>query len=130
MSAALPTHYYAWAAEAVVLVHFLFIAFACFGGFWVWRAPRVMWLHLPAVVWGVLVEINHWICPLTPLENHLRALAGQNGYTGGFISHYLWPIIYPAGLTKEIQWVLGGALLLGNGVIYTFILRRWLRQHR
>jgi len=114
------------AADAVLLVHLLFIAFVLLGGLLVlrWRWRRLVWLHLPAVVWGVVVESMHWQCPLTPLENSLRQAAGQAGYTGGFIEHYLMPIIYPAGLTPQIQLWLGAVVLLLNGLIYAVVLLR------
>jgi hypothetical protein len=112
------------AADAVLFVHLLFIAFVLLGGLLVLRWSFVAWLHLPAAVWGVVVESMHWQCPLTPLENSLRQAAGQAGYAGGFIEHYLVPVIYPAGLTPQIQQCLGIAVLLLNGLIYTVVLRR------
>jgi len=116
------------AADAVVAFHLLFILFALLGGLLVWRWRCLVWLHVPAAVWGVLVELMHWPCPLTPLEQSLRQAAGQAGYRGGFVEHYLLPIIYPAGLTPQIQVVLGLIVLLINGLIYAAILKqRWRR---
>lgn len=118
-----------WPAVAadVVVFHLLFILFALLGGLLVWRWHGLVWLHVPAAVWG-LVELMHWPCPLTPLEQSLRLAAGQAGYRGGFVEHYLLPIIYPAGFTPQIQVVLGLIVLLLNGLIYTAILRqRWPR---
>ncbi|MDP3816918.1 DUF2784 domain-containing protein [Pseudomonas sp.] len=112
------------AADAVLLVHLLFIAFVLLGGLLVLRWRRLVWLHLPAVVWGVVVESMRWQCPLTPLENSLRQAAGQAGYAGGFVEHYLMPIIYPAGLTPQIQLWLGAVVLLLNGLIYAVVLLR------
>src|SRR3990167_10903844 len=98
------------AADAVLLLHLLFIAFALFGGLLVLRWRWLAWLHLPAVGWAVTVEALQLLCPLTPLENDLRHAVGQAGYSTGFIEHYLLPIIYPAGLTPVIQlWQIGRA---------------------
>ncbi|MFI8383587.1 DUF2784 domain-containing protein [Pseudomonas sp. NPDC079086] len=116
------------AADGVVVVHLLFILFAVLGGILVWRWRGLAWLHLPAAFWGVLVELMHWPCPLTPLEHSLRLAAGQAGYNGGFVEHYLLPIIYPAGLTPQIQIGLGVFVLLLNGLIYGVLLwQRWRR---
>ncbi|MDX9741633.1 MAG: DUF2784 domain-containing protein [Gammaproteobacteria bacterium] len=111
-------------ADAVLLVHFLFIAFVVAGGFLVLHWPRMAVLHLPAAAWGVLVEWMGWPCPLTPLEQMLRRAAGQEGFQGGFIEHYLWPLIYPEGLTRELQLVFGLLVLLINVTIYGAILAR------
>lgn len=108
----------------VVGLHFLFVAFVVAGGFLAWRRPRLAWVHVPAAIWGALIEFLGWICPLTPLENHFRRLAGDAGYAGGFIEHYLIPVIYPAGLTPAIQVALGIAVLAVNGVAYGMLLRR------
>ena len=91
------------AADAVALLHLAFVLFAVFGGLPVWRWPRLAWLHLPAVLWGGWIEFSGWTCPLTPLENLLRRAVGEAGYGGGYIDHYLWPPLYPAGLTREGQ---------------------------
>ena len=116
------------AADAVVVFHLLFILFALLGGLLVWRWRSLVWLHVPAAMWGVLVELMHWPCPLTPLEQSLRQAAGQAGYSGGFVEHYLLPIIYPNGLTPQIQIGLGVFVLLLNVLIYGALLwRRWLR---
>ncbi len=111
-------------ADIVLVVHFLFIAFVVAGGFLAIRWPRVAWAHLPCLVWGALIEFVGWVCPLTPLENSLRAAGGEAGYSGGFIEHYLLPVIYPAGLTRRIQVWLGLALLAVNVVAYGWFLRR------
>ena len=111
-------------ADAVLVFHGLFIAWAAAGAIAVWRWPRLMWLHLPALAWAVWIEASGRICPLTPLENSLRRAAGQQGYSGGFIDHYLGRIIYPNGLTREMQWVIAGVLLLVNLGLYTLIVRR------
>ncbi len=103
--------------DLIVLLHFLFILFVIFGGFLVWKWKKLLWLHLPAALWGALIEFGGWICPLTRLENILRSNA-RGGYSTGFIEHYLLPIIYPGGLTREIQIGLGVIVLLLNMFIY------------
>lgn len=105
-------------ADAVLVLHLAFIVFAVAGGLLLWRWPRVVWLHVPAVLWGVGIELSGGMCPLTPLENRLRQLAGEAGYAGGFIEHYLLPLIYPPGLTPTWQWVLGGGLAVFNVLVY------------
>lgn len=110
------------AADLLVLLHLAFIVFVVLGGLLVWRWWRVVFLHLPASVWGVLLEFNGWQCPLTPLEQQLRVAAGEAGYSGGFIAHYLLPVIYPAGLTPAFQVALGTGALLINLVIYGWLL--------
>jgi hypothetical protein len=115
---------YRWLADLVVVVHALFVVFAVLGGALVLWRPWIAWLHLPAAVWAVLIEFFGWICPLTPLENALRARAGAATYSDGFISHYVLRALYPAGLTPEIQWVLGGIALGVNILMYTLVLRR------
>lgn len=114
-------------ADAVLVLHLLFVAFALAGGLLALRWRWMPWLHLPALAWGVVVELAGWICPLTPLENVLRAAGGEAGYTGGFIEHYLLPMLYPAALTRETQWLLGGSLLAFNVVVYLLL---WHRRKR
>ncbi|MGE8498722.1 MAG: DUF2784 domain-containing protein [Pseudomonas sp.] len=115
-----------FAADAVLLIHLLFILFAVLGGLLLLRWSWLIWLHLPAAVWGVTVEVMHLQCPLTPLENSLRHTAGEAGYDGGFIEHYLVPIIYPAGLTPQIQLWLGAFVLIVNLLVYGVIgWRAW-----
>jgi hypothetical protein len=111
-------------ADLVVGVHALFVAFVLLGGLLALRWPRVAVLHLPAAVWGALIEFQGWVCPLTPLENSLRAAAGQAGYRGGFIEHYVLPALYPVGLTGNVQLLLGTAVVVVNVVVYTLVLRR------
>ena len=113
------------AADALVLLHLVFILFVLGGGLLLLRWPRLAWLHLPAVAWGAVVELCHLLCPLTPWENQLRRAAGQAGYDGGFVEHYLIPLIYPAGLTSQIQLWLGALVLLVNGAVYGWLLWRW-----
>jgi hypothetical protein len=111
-------------AEGVLLLHLLFILFVVLGGLWVLRRPRLAWVHLPAALWGAGIEFFGWVCPLTPLENALRRVAGEAGYRGGFIEHYLLPVIYPGALTREIQIGLGLAVVAINAVMYGLLLRR------
>jgi hypothetical protein len=110
-------------ADFTVLLHLAFILFAVLGGLLALRWPRAAWVHLPAAAWAAAIELGGWICPLTPLENALRA--GEAGYAGGFVEHYLLPLIYPAGLTREIQFALAGFVLLVNIAIYLAVARRW-----
>ena len=118
---------YRFLANAVVSIHALFILFVVLGGFLAWRRRWVAAVHIPCAIWGVLIEYRGWICPLTPLENALRAKAGQQGYSGGFIEHYLMPTIYPSGLTPRVQALLGTFVLVVNAFAYTVLLRRILR---
>ncbi len=118
------------AADLVVLLHLGFIIFVVCGGLLLSRWPRLLWLQLPAVVWGVLLEFSGWICPLTPLENRLRRLAGEAGYQGGFVEQYLLPVIYPAELTRELQGALGAGVVLINLLIYARIFVRWRKGLR
>ena len=111
-------------ADLVVVLHFCFVLFVLFGGVLALRWPRVAWAHLPAAAWGALIEFAGWICPLTPLENWLRRQGGIAGYEGGFVEHYVLPVLYPGALTRNIQLVLGVIVLLLNIVIYRHVLRR------
>lgn len=115
---------YRLAADALVVVHLGFILFVVVGGFLTWRWRRLAWIHIPIAFWGALVELTGWTCPLTPLENDLRRLAGDLGYEAGFIEHYLTPIIYPAQLTVGIQVGLGIGVLVLNGIAYTVYFTR------
>lgn len=119
---------YRLAADAVLIVHLAFIVFVALGGFAVLRWPRLAFAHLPAVAWGAALELNGWLCPLTPLENALRRAAGESGYAGGFIEHYLIALIYPSGLTPTIQLWLGLGVLAINLPIYAYLLLRHCRR--
>lgn len=114
-------------AEAVALFHAAFVAFVVLGGLLALRWRRVMWIHLPAAAWGVLIEFTHWVCPLTPLENTLRARAGVAGYSGGFVDHYILRALYPNGLTPTIQLCLGVAVIAVNVAVYAWL---WHRRSR
>lgn len=115
-------------ADAVLVVHGLFIVWAALGAVAVWRWPKLVLLHLPALAWAVWIEVSGGICPLTPLENSLRRSAGQTGYSGGFIDHYVGGAIYPDGLTRETQWVIAGVLLTINVVLYGLMMVRVRRS--
>ena len=120
----------ALAADAVMAFHFLFIAFALCGSLLVLWKRWMIWLHLPALAWGAWIEASGNICPLTPLENHYRALAGQTTYGEGFITHYLAPIIYPDGLTRGTQFLILGILVAVNVIGYGLVIARWHRRRR
>lgn len=113
-----------FAADALVVLHLAFILFVILGGLLVFKWRKAILIHLPCVLWSVLLEFNGWICPLTPFEIHFREAAGEAGYTGGFIAHYLLPIIYPAGLTQNVQIILGILVILINLVIYGLFLAK------
>jgi len=119
---------YRSAADLLVLFHLGFIIFVIIGGFLVAKWRWVLFLHLPAAVWGALIEFQGWLCPLTPLEQRLRQAAGEQGYSGGFIEHYLLPVIYPQALTTDIQMALGGFVILINIAVYTWVLAQAARN--
>jgi len=119
---------YRFLADLTLVIHLCFILFILFGGLLCLFRTGMAWLHLPAVSWGVWVEWSAWICPLTPLENHFRKLASRQGFTGGFIEHYLVPVIYPDYLNVSLQWVMGAVVVLVNLVVYLFVLNR-IRKH-
>jgi hypothetical protein len=122
----------AWAARAadlVVLLHFAFVLFVIAGGLLVLRWPRLLPLHVAAVIWGAAIEFGGWICPLTPLENHLRDLAGGNRYEGGFVEHYIVPVLYPAALTRSTQLGLGALVVVLNAAVYWIICRNLRAGH-
>ncbi len=114
-------------ANAVVAFHGLFILFVVLGGFLAWRWRWVAAVHIPCALWGILIEYRGGICPLTPLENSLRARAGQQGYAGGFVEHYVLPVIYPKGLTSGVQIALGTLVLTVNLLAYSLLIRRLTR---
>jgi len=120
--------FYRLLADSVLAVHLGFVLFVLLGGLLVLRRRQVAWLHLPAAAWGVVVQLTGWLCPLTPLENHLRQLGGQAGYPGGFVEHYLLSVLYPAGLTREIQIMLGTLVLVLNLLVYRSLLMGYLRS--
>ncbi|MGK2962552.1 MAG: DUF2784 domain-containing protein [Gemmatimonadaceae bacterium] len=115
-------------ADAVLILHLAFVVFVVIGGFLLRWWPKLVWLHVPVAIWGVLIEFAGWICPLTPLENSLRHRGGQAGYEGGFIDNYIMPVLYPIGLTRNVQYALGLFALLINVVAYTLYFRRRRRS--
>ena len=121
---------YAVLADGVLVFHFAYVLFVVFGGLLVLKWPRLAWLHLPAAAWGAAVQFGGWLCPLTPLENRLRVLAGQTPYMGDFVAHYLMPVLYPEGLTREMQIVMGAVVLLLTIAVYGVVIRRWRAARR
>lgn len=117
-------------ADALVIVHLAFIVFVVLGGLLAIKWPRAAWLHLPAAAWGAYVEFTGKVCPLTPLEQALRASSGDGGYSGGFIDHYIVPLIYPADMTPATGLVLGLFVLVVNAIVYGLVLRRRRRRVR
>lgn len=111
-------------ADLTLIVHSGFVMFVVVGGLLVQRWPRLAWLHVPAVLWGAGIELLGGVCPLTPLENHWRHLAGESGYAGGFVEHHLLRLLYPEGLTPGTQLALGTAVLVVNAVVYWALWRR------
>ena len=110
-------------ATTVALVHLAFILFVIFGGVLVLRWPRVAWLHVPAAIWGALIEFAGWYCPLTNLENYFLRKAGRAGYTEGFVAHYLFAVIYPSGLTRGFEIAIGVFVVAVNAFIYVRLFR-------
>ena len=115
---------YRLAADAVLLLHLAFVLAVAIGGLAVVWRPRLAWLHLPIVAWAAWIEFSGRICPLTPLENHFRRLAGESGYEGGFLEHYIVPVLYPGALTRGIQIGLGALVLAINIGFYLWAWRR------
>jgi hypothetical protein len=120
--------FYSALASAVVVIHLGFVLFAILGGLLVVWRKGFLWLHLPALIWALLIESIGWVCPLTPLENWLRVRAGETGYSGGFLEHYLLPLLYPAGLTRDLQTLLAVLLMAVNLGIYAYVFTHLKRQ--
>ena len=112
-------------ADLVLALHLAFVVFVVFGGVLVIRRRWVAWIHLPAAAWGVAIELVGWVCPLTPLENRLRRAAGGGGYEGGFLEHYIMPVLYPAEMTRDLQLVLAALAVVINALIYTWVVLTW-----
>lgn len=112
---------YSILADTLLILHLLFIVFVVLGGLLILKWRWLIYPHLAAVIWGILVEFNHWICPLTPWENALRGAAGQASYNSSFIEHYLIPLIYPTNLTNDIQIILGSIVILVNLAVYSWL---------
>lgn len=121
---------YDWLANLVLVVHAAFVVFVVFGGLLVLWRPKIAWIHGPAVSWGVFIECFGIICPLTPLEIAIRHRAGEAGYQGGFIQHYVSAVLYPSGLTRAVQVGLATLTLVVNMAIYSMVLRRQFRRVR
>jgi len=117
-------------ADLVVLAHLGFVVFVVVGGFLALRWRRLPWLHLPAALWGAANELAGWSCPLTPLENRLREASGSAPYAGGFVEHYLLPILYPGRLTRGMQIALGLGVVAINAIAYGLLLARTARAAR
>lgn len=115
---------YSLLADLVVIIHLLFVLFAVFGGLLVFRWRSIIWVHLPALLWAILIEFIGWICPLTPLENWLRRQAENGAYQGGFVEHYIMPVLYPVDLTQKIQIILGVMILAFNLWVYWLLFRQ------
>jgi len=112
-------------ADLVVILHLAFVAFALFGGLLALKWKRIVWLHVPAALWAAAIEFGGWVCPLTPFEIWLRGQGGELGYRSDFIEHYILPLLYPASLTREMQFVLGVVVLAVNFASYAWVWRRW-----
>ncbi|MBI2402766.1 MAG: DUF2784 domain-containing protein [Gemmatimonadetes bacterium] len=115
---------YRFVADVLVVLHVAFVAFVVVGGFLALRWRRLAWFHVPAAVWGAIIEFMGWVCPLTPLENHFRRLAGEGGYQGGFIEHYVIPALYPADYTLGLRIMLGALVVGLNALAYSLYFRR------
>jgi hypothetical protein len=111
-------------ADMVVFLHALFVLFVLLGGGAALRWRCIAWFHLPAAMWGVVIELGGWVCPLTYLENHLRRMGGGAGYGTTFIERYLEPVLYPLGLTRHVQFLFGLTAFLLNLAIYARFLGR------
>ncbi|MCH7886777.1 MAG: DUF2784 domain-containing protein [Candidatus Marinimicrobia bacterium] len=116
---------YKFLADLVLLIHFTFILFVVFGGFTVLKWRWIIYYHIPAALWGAVIEITGWVCPLTPLEIELRVRAGSGFYTEGFIDHYLIPIVYPPGLTRQLQYYLAAGVIIINAAAYYLVWRKY-----
>ncbi len=115
-------------ADILVVLHLVFILFVILGGFLVLKWQWLILFHLPSVVWGAFIEFRGWICPLTPLEQKFRAVAGEEGYSGGFIQHYLLPVIYPDALTRDMQFALGTSVVVINLAVYGWVIVSNIRR--
>jgi hypothetical protein len=118
------------AANLILVLHLGFVCFVVLGGLLVAKWRRVVFLHIPAALWGVLIEYQGWTCPLTPLEQRLRQAAGQVGYSGGFIEYYLLPVLYPAQLDRDMQIFLGTLVIVINIAVYGWLLARLVRGRK
>ncbi|HSB30995.1 MAG TPA: DUF2784 domain-containing protein [Candidatus Sulfobium mesophilum] len=117
-------------ADIVLLTHFAFVIFAVLGGFIVLWKNRAAWIHVPVVLWSSVVNLASWVCPLTPLENWFLAKAGQSGYRGGFVQHYIDPLVYPAGMPRDMELIAGISVLVWNAAVYAVVLIRRRKRGR
>jgi hypothetical protein len=115
-------------ADIIVLIHLLFIVFVISGGLLGFYKKWTAWIHIPAAVWGALVELTGWFCPLTPLENRFRISGGAVGYEGSFVEQYIIPLIYPENLTRNTQIAMGISVIVINAVIYFFLIKRYRKN--
>ena len=115
---------YAVAAALVVVIHLVFVVFATLGGLLAVRWPSIAWMHLPAAAWAMFVEFSGGICPLTPFEQTLRQRAGLEDYSGDFVANYIFPLLYPAGLTRRAQVAIGCFVIVTNAIAYAFVWKR------
>jgi hypothetical protein len=115
-------------ADLTVVLHLAFVVFVVLGGLLVMRHRAVAWFHIPAAAWGAWVEFAGWICPLTPLENWLRERGGGPAYSSSFVDRYIVPTLYPEALSRELQWILGGFVVVINVVVYAVVFRRHIRR--
>jgi hypothetical protein len=115
-------------ADIIVLIHLLFIVFVISGGLLGFYKKWTVWVHIPAAVWGALVELTGWFCPLTPLENRFRISGGAVGYEGSFVEQYIIPLIYPENLTRNTQIAMGISVIVINAVIYFFLIKRYRKN--
>lgn len=121
---------YSLAADLVLILHLLFIAFALGGAMLVLKWHWLAFLQIPSAIWAALISLFGWICPLTPLEQKLRRAAGQDAYEGGFIAHYIEPVIYPEGLTPTLQILFGGVVIAINAGVYGWLAARILKERK
>lgn len=120
---------YGLLADTVLVIHLLFIVFVILGGLFLLRWRKAVWIHLPLLAWALVIEFTGWICPLTPIENSLRASGGERGYSGSFIEHYLLPLVYPNEMTRGVQITLGMLLIFINICIYFYSYRAGTKLH-
>ncbi len=121
---------YSILSRLIVLLHFAFILFVLFGALLVLKWPKIVWVHIPLALWGIIVEYFNFICPLTPWENNFRRLASSTVYKSGFIEHYIIPLMYPEGLSRNLQFILGSLVVIINLLIYGFIIYRSFRNRK
>jgi hypothetical protein len=115
-------------ADAVLLLHFLFILFAIFGGLLILSNKKMAWLHVPVVLWSSIVNLAGWTCPLTPIENYFRSAAGLAGYQGGFVEHYIGQLVYPAGMPRKLELIAAVSIIAWNFVVYAFLVWKLRRR--